>query len=216
MLSARNSSDTTLVTWERLTAGALAGMTSVFATYPLDLIRTRLSLPDHPHSGIIDCGRTLIRTEGGISALFRGLGATIMGVAPYVGLNFAFYETFKDYFLSSSTSGHHLFVTSEAKNNLLSEHLIKFACGGAAGAISQTITYPLDVLRRKMQVVGINGNNSNNNNYSMRSVIRTMWQSEGGIKAFYRGIIPNYLKVIPAMSVSFVSYEWTKSFIMNL
>ena len=30
--------------------------------------------------------------------------------------------------------------------------LVKLACGGTAGAISQTLTYPLDVLRRRMQV----------------------------------------------------------------
>ncbi len=100
-----------LVTWERLVSGALAGITSVFATYPLDLIRTRLSLPNHPYTGILDCGRMLIQKEGGIKALFRGLGATTMGVAPYVGLNFAIYETLKEMFLS--------------KNDNVNEHVIK-------------------------------------------------------------------------------------------
>lgn len=31
----------------------------------------------------------------------------------------------------------------------------KLVCGGLAGTISQTLTYPFDVLRRKMQVAGL-------------------------------------------------------------
>ena len=32
-----------------------------------------------------------------------------------------------------------------------------------------------------------------------------------GIRGFYKGMIPNYLKVAPTMSVSFVTYEWAKA-----
>ena len=33
--------------------------------------------------------------------------------------------------------------------------LRKLSCGALAGSISQTLTYPLDVLRRRMQVSGM-------------------------------------------------------------
>lgn len=37
----------------RLTAGALAGMTATALTHPLDTIRLRLALPQHPYNGAL-------------------------------------------------------------------------------------------------------------------------------------------------------------------
>lgn len=37
----------------------------------------------------------VMREEGGVRALYRGLVATAMGVAPYVGVNFAAYEALR-------------------------------------------------------------------------------------------------------------------------
>src|SRR5437773_9738581 len=87
----------------RLTAGAMAGITSVVMTYPLDITRTRLSVQSSslvaPKTqtgeglpGMFPTMAHIYRTEGGIPALYRGLVPTVMGVAPYVGLNFAVYE----------------------------------------------------------------------------------------------------------------------------
>jgi len=36
-----------------------------------------------------------MREEGGVRGLYRGLVATAMGVAPYVGINFAAYEALR-------------------------------------------------------------------------------------------------------------------------
>ena len=42
-------------------------------------------------------GMTLkvMREEGGVRALYRGMIPTAVGVAPYVGINFAAYETLR-------------------------------------------------------------------------------------------------------------------------
>lgn len=37
----------------------------------------------------------VMREEGGVRGLYRGIVATAMGVAPYVGINFAAYETLR-------------------------------------------------------------------------------------------------------------------------
>lgn len=83
----------------------------------------------------------------------------------------------------------------------------KLLCGGLAGTIAQTCTYPLDVLRRRMQVTGME-----EVNYKYRNTweaVRDTVQREG-IRGMYKGIIPNYLKVAPAIGVSFFTYEWAK------
>lgn len=98
---------------EVLVAGAGAGITALILTYPLEFVRCRLtvqkgeyfismnpidfklSLEKH-YTGILDC---LIKVgkKDGIFALYRGLWPSIIGVIPYVGIDFAVYETLKRY-----------------------------------------------------------------------------------------------------------------------
>ncbi|KAI5478408.1 mitochondrial carrier protein [Pseudohyphozyma bogoriensis] len=129
----------------RLIAGSLAGICSVVSTYPLDLVRSRLSIESaqlggvdlrpqdgRKATGIITMTIKVFREEGGFRGLYRGLTPTAAGVA--------IYEILKKSF---STENHH----PGAFSNLL--------CGALAGSVSQTLTYPLDVLRRRMQVAGM-------------------------------------------------------------
>lgn len=83
------------------------------------------------------------KEEGGMRGLYRGLGATSAGVAPYVALNFASYEAFKGWLTTADGTPPGTFM--------------KLLVGGLAGSISQTCTYPFDVLRRRMQVIGVKG-----------------------------------------------------------
>jgi solute carrier family 25 phosphate transporter 23/24/25/41 len=79
----------------RLICGGAAGITSVFFTYPLDIVRTRLSIqsasfaalghgPKTKLPGVWATLITMYKTEGGILALYRGIIPTVAGVAPYV------------------------------------------------------------------------------------------------------------------------------------
>ena len=79
----------------RLICGGAAGITSVFFTYPLDIVRTRLSIQSASFAALGESRRaklpgmwatmaTIYKTEGGILALYRGIIPTIAGVAPYV------------------------------------------------------------------------------------------------------------------------------------
>ncbi|KAI8993794.1 mitochondrial carrier [Trametes punicea] len=215
----------------RLCAGALAGITSVCTTYPLDLVRSRLSIATasiplqnasapsstsaqpalaaayHTASSsgrpvaanvfspkdLTMWGMTLkvMREEGGVRALYRGLVPTAMGVAPYVGINFAAYEALRGVITPPGKSSVHR----------------KLLCGALAGSISQTLTYPFDVLRRKMQVTGMNalGYKYNGALDALRSIVRTE-----GVKGLYRGLWPNLLKVAPSIATSFFTYELVK------
>jgi len=100
------------------------------------------------------------------------------------------------------------------------------------------VTYPFDVVRRRLQVDNMPGNPYQYT--GVRGAFATIFKNEGtlqvlrvgclpctfgslgriqcrcwrgrpGIRGFYKGMIPNYLKVAPAMSVSFVTYEWAKA-----
>ena len=80
---------------QRLICGGSAGITSVFFTYPLDIVRTRLSIQSASFAALGEARRaklpgmwatmvTMYKTEGGILALYRGIIPTVAGVAPYV------------------------------------------------------------------------------------------------------------------------------------
>eukprot|EP00761_Pharyngomonas_kirbyi_P012825 gb/GECH01012852.1/.p1 GENE.gb/GECH01012852.1/~~gb/GECH01012852.1/.p1 ORF type:complete len:320 (+),score=68.20 gb/GECH01012852.1/:1-960(+) len=179
---------------QRMMCGGLAGISSVAASYPLDLIRCRLSAQGNEtkYRGIWHCGKTIF-VEEGFLGLYKGILPTLCGIAPYVGFNFSIYELLK----------------STAPKNEQGEPsvFIRLMLGGVAGSIAQTITYPLDVIRRRMQMDGFSGREPQYRNTA--DAFRKVY-AQYGVKGFYRGLIPNYLKVIPVVSVSFVVYEKTK------
>ena len=80
----------------RLLCGGVAGITSVTVTYPLDIVRTRLSIqsasfadlgvrdPSQKLPGMFTTIAMIYKNEGGTKALYRGIAPTVAGVAPYV------------------------------------------------------------------------------------------------------------------------------------
>ena len=82
----------------RLVCGGMAGITSVVCTYPLDIVRTRLSIQSASFSelrttkpkklpGMWETMVVMYKTEGGVPALYRGIVPTVAGVAPYVSVH---------------------------------------------------------------------------------------------------------------------------------
>ncbi|KAK8150093.1 hypothetical protein G3M48_004146 [Beauveria asiatica] len=199
----------------RLVCGGSAGITSVFLTYPLDIVRTRLSiqsasfaeLGNRPQQlpGMWSTMATMYRSEGGVPALYRGIVPTVAGVAPYVGLNFMVYESVRNY------------LTPEGDKNPSAAR--KLLAGAISGAVAQTCTYPLlicsisDVLRRRFQINTMSGMGYKYK--SLTDAVRVIVAQEG-FKGLYKGIAPNLLKVAPSMASSWLSFELTRDFVASL
>jgi len=171
---------------QRLLAGALAGMTGTAITHPLDTVRLRLALPNHGYNGMMHCFGTVYRTEG-VGALYKGLGPTLAGIAPYAAINFASYDMAKK-----------MYYGEDGKEDRVSNLVV----GGASGTFSATVCYPLDTIRRRMQMKGKTYN-------GMYDAITTIARTEG-VKGFFRGWAANTLKVVPQNSIRFVSFEILK------
>ncbi|KAL7597277.1 mitochondrial adenine nucleotide transporter ADNT1 [Lactuca sativa] len=197
----------------RLGAGACAGIIAMSATYPMDLVRGRLTVQTDKspsqYRGIAHALKTVLREEGP-RALYKGWLPSVIGVVPYVGLNFAVYESLKDWLVKTRpfglTEGTDLSVTT------------KLACGAAAGTVGQTVAYPLDVIRRRMQMVGWKdaasvvtaGGKSGGLEYTgMVDAFRKTVRYEG-FRALYKGLVPNSVKVVPSIAIAFVTYEVVK------
>lgn len=201
--------------YKRLIAGAICGAASVLMTYPMDLVRTRLSIqtanllkakqatvasinPLNTESppGFITLLVRIFKSEGGIVGLYRGLWPTTLGVAPYVAINFSVYEQLKELFPDSSP-------------------FTKLALGAISGGVGQTLIYPLDILRRRFQVISMGGNELGFHYKSVSDALLQMYKKEGFL-GMYKGLNANLLKVVPSMAVSWFSYELIKDAMMVL
>ncbi|XP_052181339.1 mitochondrial carrier protein CoAc2 [Diospyros lotus] len=192
-----------------LVAGSFAGGTAVLFTYPLDLVRTKLAYQvvgssklnleglghnEQVYKGILDCFSKTSK-EAGIRGLYRGVAPSLYGIFPYAGLKFYFYEEMKSH------------VPEEHKKGIA----VKLACGSVAGLLGQTFTYPLDVVRRQMQVERLMASNSDDLKGTMESLVLIVQRQ--GWKQLFSGLSINYLKVVPSVAIGFTVYDVMKSFL---
>ncbi|XVE53883.1 hypothetical protein DITRI_Ditri03aG0037400 [Diplodiscus trichospermus] len=194
-----------------LLAGSASGGTAVLCTYPLDLARTKLAYqvvdtrtnsrcgvrrlyPRPAYSGITDVLTTVYK-EGGMRALYRGVGPTLAGILPYAGLKFYIYETLKTH------------VPKEHRKSIV----MHLSCGALAGLLGQTVTYPLDVVRRQMQVEGlgssiIQGDTRYRNTLDgLSTIVRNQ-----GWRQLFAGLSINYIKIVPSVAIGFAAYDTMK------
>lgn len=199
-------------TVDKLLAGTVAGFASVVATYPMDLVKTRLSIQtarslknlnaESPNQkgirplGMFGSIREIYLHEGGVRALYRGVAPTTLGVAPYAGLNFAIYENMRNA------------VPLEHRKN----PFIILSLGGLSGGIAQTLVYPFDILRRRFQVATLQGGKMGFQYSSVWDALKTIVAKEGW-RGLYKGWQANMWKIMPSMAVQWTSYDLIKKFI---
>ncbi|KAK5854032.1 hypothetical protein PBY51_015136 [Eleginops maclovinus] len=193
-----------------LIAGAMAGMTAVISTYPLDVIRARLAFQvtgEHRYTGIANAFHTIYFKEGGILGFYKGLTPTLIGMAPYAGCSFYTFSTLKSMGLKHFPEmlGQ---PSSDNPDVLILKTHVNILCGGIAGAIGQTISYPLDVARRRMQLG--TGLPDSEKCSSLRKTLTYVYKEFGIKKGLYRGLSLNYIRCIPSQAVAFTTYEYMK------
>ena len=75
-------------------------------------------------------------------------------------------------------------------------------------------TFPLDLVKRRMQLQGAAGTSSGHKS-TITGTVRDILQKEGP-RGFYRGIAPEYLKVVPSVGIAFMTYETLKSLLSSM
>ncbi|KAM8878422.1 mitochondrial adenyl nucleotide antiporter SLC25A24 isoform 2-T3 [Spinachia spinachia] len=179
---------------ERFVAGSLAGATAQTAIYPMEVLKTRLTLgKTGQYSGIAVCAKQILQREG-ITAFYKGYVPNLLSIVPYAGIDLAVYETLKFTWLN--------------RNRGLADPgvVVLVGCGAVSSTCGQLASYPLALIRTRMQAqASVKGAPKPSMSASLRSIVR-----QEGVAGLYRGISPNLLKVIPAVSVSYVVYEYTR------
>ena len=115
-----------------------------------------------------------------------------MGIAPYVAINFTAFNQLKTKF-------------NVDRNTTKYFDIVNLSLGAMAGGLAATITYPTDVVRRRMQLQGTKMLGGLHYTSSYDCVMQT-FKAEG-IRGLYKGLTACYLKVIPSMAISFMTFE---------
>jgi len=184
---------------EKFIAGALAGVISQMLVYPLDCMKVRMAAS--PTKLNMSTAFTQAYRSGGVKAFYRGITASVLGVIPYAGIDLAVYETLKtaytDYQIKKGAD-------PQAKHPSV---LVPLACGTISSTIAQFASYPLALVRTRLQAQGL----PNSERYSGMTDAFTKTLKKEGFVGLYKGMGPNLLKVVPAVGISYVVYESVKN-----
>ena len=166
----------------RLMSGALAACTATLVTYPLDIIRLRLSVDPNMTTMTQVC-KAIIKEEGA-KAFFKGLPATCLSISPYSALNFCMFDLIKKAIPGEETA------QTVATASFIATMLASGTC------------YPLDTIRRQMQLKS----SSYANVFDAGKAIL----ARDGVGGMFRGFVPNVIKNAPNKSVQLTTFDMFK------
>lgn len=227
--------------WRRYITGSLAGVTSVFFAYPLEVIRVRLAFetkadsksslsrifkqiyheqppaPQVTGEGAIAAAESVMQKAvptSGLINFYRGFTPSVLGMLQYAGVGFLVHDSIGDLFRRQSVAKYTLMRPEEV--SLLGEPKegeryrrpqltagAELTAGGVAGLVSQTASYPLEIIRRRMQVGGAVGDG---HRLSMKETVKRVFM-ERGWRGFFVGLSIGYVKVVPMSATSFFVWE---------
>lgn len=182
-------------------AGGVAGAVATACTYPLDLLRTRFAATGKVkvYDSILHSMKLIAQTEG-VKGYYRGLGPALYQIIPHMGLFFGTYETLKNATRRSNASSGWVEATS----------------GVVAGVVSKSGVYPLDTIRKRLQLQGHTRTRYAEPRIPVyTSAIDCAHKviAADGLRGLYRGLSVSLFKAAPASAVTMYTFEETMRFL---
>jgi len=186
--------------YRRFLAGSLAGTTGQLVTYPLDRARAIMAVtPGKEFRNLPIVFMRLYREEGLLS-MYRGLAPTLLGVIPYAGTSFYTYETLKQAAVRRGRGDPTYLPTA----------LERLGAGAVAGLLGQTASYPLDIVRRRMQTARQLGKGDKYR--GVLQALRVIWEQEG-LRGLYKGLSMNLIKGPVAVSIAYTVNDYARIYL---
>ncbi|XP_007886519.1 mitochondrial basic amino acids transporter [Callorhinchus milii] len=175
-------------------AGAAAGAVQCVICCPMELAKTRMQLQgtgelqvkSKVYKNSLDCLIRIYRKQG-IRGINKGMVTTIVRELPGFGFYFLTYDC-----LTRA-------LNCEPDDSLIIPKLL-FA-GGMSGIASWLSTYPVDVIKSRLQADGVGGVNQYN---GIWDCIRQSYQKEGW-QVFTRGLTSTLLRAFPVNATTFAT-----------
>lgn len=179
-------------------AGAFAGVANSVISGPIEHVRIRLQAQPHGagrlYSGPLDCVKKLAAHEGLFKGLYRGELVTIFREAQAYGMWFMSFE--------------YMMNADAARNKIDRKEIPTWkiaAYGGVAGEVLWLSSYPLDVIKSKMQTDGFGKDRKYK---TMTDCFKQTWRA-GGMGGFWKGIFPTMVRAMPVSAGTFAVVELT-------
>lgn len=173
-------------------AGAIAGAASRTATAPLDRLKVVLQVQTG-RASVVPALKKIFK-EDGFLGFFRGNGINVVKVAPESAIKFYTYEMLKNVIGDSM---------GENKDDIGTAG--RLLAGGMAGAVAQTAIYPLDLVKTRLQTCASEAGKSPR----LGTLTKEIFIHEGP-RAFYKGLLPSLLGIIPYAGIDLAAYETFK------
>jgi len=190
---------------------ATSGIIARILTHPLDTAKARLQAPASngsifpPYRGTTDVLVRTVKTEG-ISALYRGFGAILVGGTPGTMIYLCGYDWFKS----------KLHVVGSGSGGVVPEFAVPFFAGMLAETVACVIYVPVDIIKERLQVqrvlISTNGttvtqpdHHFNGSLDAFRKILKTE-----GLAGIYRGYGATLASFGPFSALYFVFYEQMK------
>lgn len=171
-------------------AGAAAGAIQCVICCPMELAKTRLQLqaagPARAYKGSLDCLVQIYRHEG-LRGINRGMVSTLLRETPSFGVYFLTYDV-----LTRA-------MGCEPGDRLLVPKLL--LAGGTSGITSWLSTYPMDVVKSRLQADGLQGTPRYR---GIVDCMRQSYQAEGW-QVFTRGLASTLLRAFPVNAATFAT-----------
>ena len=219
----KSDSSTKTLAVARAACSAPAAVLATLASYPFDVIRTRkiaqLSSANARSSGIfytttVSSARLIWSLEGP-KAFYRGLTPQLVSIVPNSALAFGFYEFFTQTCYRSNIN---TFISEDNGQKYLGFYGKCFS-SAISGVLAKTITYPLDTVRKRLQVQGFElgrrGMGQTPAYSGMTDCFAKIFQTEG-YRGFFKGLVPGSLKAAFSTLLYFQLYEIYKEKISQM
>lgn len=132
-------------------------------------------------------------TTGGIRCFYKGIGPGLIGMAPYAAIDLGTFEYLKNYVIERNVKLYGLHEDDARPSSPLTAVM-----GAFTGALGATIVYPVNLLRTRLQSQGTILHPRTYNGFW--DAARITMEGEG-FRGLYKGLVPNLVKVVPAVSI---------------
>jgi solute carrier family 25 phosphate transporter 23/24/25/41 len=169
--------------------GMLTGVSQISLTYPLDLLKTRYSMAE-TNGSLGSYTMKMLKTEG-IPGFYKGMSVSLLSGSLHVGIQMSAFDIYK----------HTL-----DRDTMYS----KMTCGSMAGLTALLLTYPGDMVKKRMHVNGVMGDTCAYRN--TRHCVQEIMKHERLI-GFYRGAGISVLKTVPSAAIQFTVFDMLKKYV---
>lgn len=190
----------TLTPFDYFLASGISGTIITLSTNPIWVLKTRMLSSDKGSEGAYESmwhgTKQVLKTEG-LRGFYKGAGVSLLGNS-HGAVQFGVYEPMKNLWRKYVAKDHQFNAQHKEKMGNTATLVIS----GSAKVFAGTVTYPLQVLRSRLQTY----HSEETYGKGISGVAKKIWGEEGW-RGLYKGLGTNVVRVLPATWVTFLVYE---------